>query len=379
MIQMGTRMCPEDVQTLQTNPAARHVQLASQLFARIWLAVSLTLVLATQPACTASGISATCGDGILGPNEDCEPRLFSTRDCSIVSYKFIDGKIHCSDTCRLDFSSCILRSSVCGNGVVEPGENCDDSNTRSGDGCSRDCRDENGIQPEASKVVREAAPQAIYGSSVCSSNWSRYLSDQSSLSVVIHPRICRVGTPLTAVISDQQIDEQISFINNVFSSANLQFLRGSSNFVDDAAECEVDYATSSHIQRNSIATEISIFYARNVFGGRFPIGGFANPQGIVINASVGALGHIIAHELGHVFGLDHPHDCYHGIETIANCTTAGDQLCSTPPDPGPAGISGLDRCSDGSMKDGACTVMPGCGGVSCPGGEVPNINNLMSY
>ncbi len=31
---------------------------------------------------------------------------------------------------------------VCGDGIVEPGEECDDGNTENGDGCSDDCRDE---------------------------------------------------------------------------------------------------------------------------------------------------------------------------------------------------------------------------------------------
>lgn len=34
--------------------------------------------------------------------------------------------------------------SFCGNGIVEPGETCDDGNTRSGDGCSSDCQVEPG-------------------------------------------------------------------------------------------------------------------------------------------------------------------------------------------------------------------------------------------
>jgi RHS repeat-associated protein len=36
------------------------------------------------------------------------------------------------------------RSSPCGNGGVDPGEQCDDSNVKSGDGCSETCRFENG-------------------------------------------------------------------------------------------------------------------------------------------------------------------------------------------------------------------------------------------
>ena len=35
-------------------------------------------------------------------------------------------------------------AAVCGNGTVDPGETCDDSNTTDGDGCSSTCQDETG-------------------------------------------------------------------------------------------------------------------------------------------------------------------------------------------------------------------------------------------
>ena len=41
-------------------------------------------------------------------------------------------------------------TSVCGNGIVEPGETCDDGNTTSGDGCSATCQDESNPPPPPS-------------------------------------------------------------------------------------------------------------------------------------------------------------------------------------------------------------------------------------
>jgi TonB family protein len=38
---------------------------------------------------------------------------------------------------------------VCGNGILEPGEQCDDGNTRDGDGCSPACMKDVLIQPKA--------------------------------------------------------------------------------------------------------------------------------------------------------------------------------------------------------------------------------------
>jgi len=58
-----------------------------------------------------------CGNGLLEPGEACD-------DGGTVSS---DG---CSRTCSLE---------VCGNGLRDPGEACDDGGTVSGDGCSRTC------------------------------------------------------------------------------------------------------------------------------------------------------------------------------------------------------------------------------------------------
>jgi cysteine-rich repeat protein len=63
-----------------------------------------------------------CGNGILEPGEDCD-------DANVVSG---DG---CSSTCRLE---------SCGDGRLDNGEECDDGNVMAGDGCSITCRIEPG-------------------------------------------------------------------------------------------------------------------------------------------------------------------------------------------------------------------------------------------
>ncbi len=66
---------------------------------------------------------AYCGDGVVCPtcNEQCEPP--NTGTCN---------------------SSCQTITAACGNGVIESGEQCDDGNTRNGDGCSSTCQIEQG-------------------------------------------------------------------------------------------------------------------------------------------------------------------------------------------------------------------------------------------
>jgi cysteine-rich repeat protein len=60
--------------------------------------------------------SRACGNGVLDPGEECD-----------------DGNVDPNDGCT---SSCTL----CGNGIVTPPEQCDDGNNAGGDGCTADCR-----------------------------------------------------------------------------------------------------------------------------------------------------------------------------------------------------------------------------------------------
>jgi len=68
---------------------------------------------------------AVCGDGDIGPGEDC------------------DGGEDCSESClHKGSSSSYIIPSACGDGLVGTGEECDDSNTANGDGCSSICLNE---------------------------------------------------------------------------------------------------------------------------------------------------------------------------------------------------------------------------------------------
>lgn len=72
------------------------------------------------------GVAAVCGNGIIEAGETCD-----------------DGNTYNGDGCS---ATCQIESviPVCGNGVVETGESCDDGNLVSGDGCSGTCQVEYG-------------------------------------------------------------------------------------------------------------------------------------------------------------------------------------------------------------------------------------------
>jgi cysteine-rich repeat protein len=78
------------------------------------------------PEPDASVPDPVCGDGNVDPGEEC------------------DGGDNCADDCTLP--------PFCGDGNVDPGEECDDGNSTDGDGCSAACAE------EATAALCEAAP-----------------------------------------------------------------------------------------------------------------------------------------------------------------------------------------------------------------------------
>jgi cysteine-rich repeat protein len=77
---------------------------------------------------------ATCGNGIREPGEECDDGNAYYGDC-------------CAPTCRVERDTCTCMGPmfapwICGDGVLTPYalEICDDGNAFDGDGCSADCR-----------------------------------------------------------------------------------------------------------------------------------------------------------------------------------------------------------------------------------------------
>jgi len=79
----------------------------------------------------------TCGDGILDDGETCEKG--TVIDCSMIP-----GKSYVSGTTAICNNVCtgwndLFVCSLCGNGVPDSGEECDDGNTSNNDDCKNDC------------------------------------------------------------------------------------------------------------------------------------------------------------------------------------------------------------------------------------------------
>ncbi|HOU79201.1 MAG TPA: hypothetical protein PK255_01300 [Candidatus Pacearchaeota archaeon] len=85
---------------------------------------------------------ANCGNNVLEGNEVCDGTLLQLRDNSCARFDaYTSGEVKCygkgePEECTYDFSDCGPLNPVCGNGVREEGEECDDGNTIDRDECS---------------------------------------------------------------------------------------------------------------------------------------------------------------------------------------------------------------------------------------------------
>ena len=101
-----------------------------------------------------SPLIETCGDGYLDPEEQCDINNTSCdpgRTCNlsictcIITEKSDDDGDGDDDDGFAGNNNLVASASVCGNGVIDASEECDDTNRRDNDGCSSTCLLEIGI------------------------------------------------------------------------------------------------------------------------------------------------------------------------------------------------------------------------------------------
>jgi len=71
--------------------------------------------------------TAVCGNGVIESGEQCDGASLNGSSCATQG--FAGGALSCSSSCTLNTSGCSV--SLCGNGVVDSGEQCDGSNLNS--------------------------------------------------------------------------------------------------------------------------------------------------------------------------------------------------------------------------------------------------------
>ena len=84
-----------------------------------------------------------CGNGALDDGEACDGASFGDATCQTLGAG--EGALACSVECMIDVSGCVVAEvSVCGDGVIQAGESCDDGDDDAKDGCSPVCEIEPG-------------------------------------------------------------------------------------------------------------------------------------------------------------------------------------------------------------------------------------------
>lgn len=81
----------------------------------------------------------TCGDGNVDVTEECDGANLNTQDCGTLGLG--SGTLSCFENCTFNLNQCSgVPAEYCGNGTIDPGEECDDGNRSNSDDCSEFCK-----------------------------------------------------------------------------------------------------------------------------------------------------------------------------------------------------------------------------------------------
>jgi len=267
-------------------------------------------------------------------------------------------------------------SSVCGDGVLQVGEECDDGNTSDFDLCDSRCRN---VRFDPPAMMTMAPDGILLPGAACRARATRdgwRSRPPVTLRYRIHLCTGDDGAPPYPL---SEVRDAMSRVGATLAPFGVRLTEESVREFSQT-NCVVAFEDSAFPNSIVAATPdnvVPVAFVRTITSdGLFTVGGYARFGHALVNA--GTADTIIVHELGHYLGLAHTFQCRYGVETSSNCDSAGDFLCDTPADRGPLGTDGIDRCPGDVVLNGSCTNMS-CSLVTCPDGARPQADNPMSY
>jgi fibro-slime domain-containing protein len=111
------------------------------------------------------GVSMFCGDGVISPGEACDDGNADSGDGCTGTCDAIENDF----ACPVPGDPCVT-TVVCGDGNITGAETCDDGDMDAGDGCSDSCQVEMGWvcpEPDTACEAAECGDGIIAGSEVC--------------------------------------------------------------------------------------------------------------------------------------------------------------------------------------------------------------------
>jgi len=180
----------------------------------------------------------------------------------------------------------------------------------------------------------------------------------------------------TGGIDSTEVLSALNITNDWYFNANMEFYAYESvNFINDDDLFDLERSEEGKVAvPNDVTNVINIYFSNTLNASGNALCGYASFPGgtdrIFMANGCTPNGTTLAHELGHYFGLYHPHEVAFGAELVdgSNCTGAGDKLCSTPADPNLSGKVNSSTCSyTGDSKDANGDFYN------------PMVSNLMAY
>lgn len=160
------------------------------------------LELQLNPALTPCGgvVPPSCGDGVLDAGEECDDDNNTSCDgCSSICKSEICGndRLDCNEACDdgntasgdTCHADCSRLDNVCGDGIEDSQETCDDANTNSCDGCSATCEDE-GCGNGMVECLEECDPPNAGG---CSADCLTFIPPGCGDGALVDPEECDDG------------------------------------------------------------------------------------------------------------------------------------------------------------------------------------------